>query len=135
MKHDRQVALVLLVLRIGVFLAMFIWILDRLVRPADAMSFYEPLRLLRGAGHGVLYGVAILELVILVSFLMGIQKRWSYGAVLGLNSAWALSSYHQFFAPFVGKNLLFFAAWPMLAACFGLYLLRHMDTLWVIDKY
>jgi putative oxidoreductase len=26
-------------------------------------------------------------------------------------------------------NLLFFAAWPMLAACIALYLLRDQDTL------
>jgi putative oxidoreductase len=26
-------------------------------------------------------------------------------------------------------NLLFFAAWPMLAACFALYYLRESDTL------
>jgi hypothetical protein len=29
-------------------------------------------------------------------------------------------------------NLLFFAAWPMLAACFALYLLRDLDTLGVV---
>ncbi len=135
MKHDHRVALVLFVLRISVFLAMFVWILDRLVRPTDALSIYEPLHLLKGVSHEVLYGIAVIELIILVSFLMGIQKRWSYGAVLVLNAAWIVSSYHQFFAPFVGKNLLFFAAWPMFAACFGLYVLRHLDTLWVIDKY
>ena len=30
-------------------------------------------------------------------------------------------------------NLLFFAAWPMLAACFALYLLRDLDTLGVVS--
>jgi hypothetical protein len=35
-------------------------------------------------------------------------------------------------APF--DNLLFFAAWPMLAACITLYLLRDLDTLWAMQK-
>lgn len=28
------------------------------------------------------------------------------------------------------SNILFFAAWPMLAACFALYYLRDLDTRW-----
>jgi len=135
MKHDRRIALVLLVLRISVFLAMFVWALNPLVRPADAIGMCESLHVFKGFGHEVWYGIAVLEIVVLVSFLMGVQKQWSYGAVLVLNAVWTLSSYRQYLAPFVGTNLLFFAAWPMLAACFGLYNLRHLDTLWVIDKY
>jgi len=38
-----------------------------------------------------------------------------------------LSSYAQYLDPF--NNLLFFAAWPMLAACVALFLLRGHDTL------
>ncbi len=135
MKHDRHIALVLLMLRVSVFLVMFVWTLDGLVRPAGVASLYEPLRLPAGVDHRVLYGIAFLVLAILVSFLMGIQKRLSYGAVLVLNAVWVLSSYQRYLAPFAGTNLLFFATWPMLAACFGLYALRHLDTLWVIDKY
>jgi hypothetical protein len=31
------------------------------------------------------------------------------------------------------NNLLFFAAWPMLAACIALYMLRDLDTRWTVD--
>jgi hypothetical protein len=34
----------------------------------------------------------------------------------------------QYLNPWEPNNLLFFAAWPMLAACFSLYLLRELDT-------
>ncbi|MHB8453844.1 MAG: hypothetical protein ACYDDO_03920 [Acidiferrobacterales bacterium] len=135
MKQDRQIARVLLLLRVSVFLVMFVWTLAGLVRPASVASLFEPLHLLTGFDHRVLYGIAFLVLVILVSFLMGIQKQLSYGTVLALNAVWALSSFQQYRAPFSGSNLLSFAMWPMLAACFGLYVLRHLDTLWVIDKY
>ena len=37
-------------------------------------------------------------------------------------------------APFTGGNIMFFAAWPMLAACFALYRLRDQDKLCAIDK-
>jgi len=37
-----------------------------------------------------------------------------------------LSSFPQYIDAF--NNLLFFAAWPMLAACIALFLLREHDT-------
>ena len=43
-----------------------------------------------------------------------------------------LSSWRQYLDPF--DNLLFFAAWPMLAACIALYLLRDHDNLLSINK-
>ncbi len=45
-----------------------------------------------------------------------------------------LSSFRQYLAPFKGPNLLFFAAWPMLAACIALFLLRDLDTLWTVGR-
>jgi hypothetical protein len=46
--------------------------------------------------------------------------------VLLLHAVSTFSSYRQYLDPF--NNLLFFAAWPMLAACFTLYTLRDLDT-------
>lgn len=34
-----------------------------------------------------------------------------------------------------GPNLLFFAAWPMLAACLALFLLRDEDTLATVGSH
>ena len=59
-------------------------------------------------------------------------RRLTYGAVLVLHAISTLSSYRQYLSPFEGSNLLFFAAWPMLAACVGLYLLRDHDTLFTV---
>jgi putative oxidoreductase len=42
------------------------------------------------------------------------------------------SSFRQYFDPF--ENLLFFAAWPMLAAIYALYSLRDLDIIWTVDK-
>jgi hypothetical protein len=33
------------------------------------------------------------------------------------------------------NNLLFFAAWPMLAGCLTLHLLREYDTRWALDGH
>ncbi|GAM59117.1 membrane protein [Vibrio ishigakensis] len=44
-----------------------------------------------------------------------------------LHAGSTLSSFGKYLDPF--NNLLFFTAWPMLAACFVLYLLQDYDTL------
>jgi len=57
-------------------------------------------------------------------------RNLGYGAVLLLHGISTLSAYKQYLHPFEPHNLLFFAAWPMLAACFALYYLREADVLW-----
>ena len=76
-----------------------------------------------------------LRIGVFVVMLMwtGYQKRISYGGVFVLHAVSTFSSYRQYLAPF--SNLLFFAAWPMLAACFTLYLLRDLDTKWTVDRF
>jgi len=60
------------------------------------------------------------------------MKRFTYGAVLVLHAISTLSSFKHYLTPFEGGNIMFFAAWPMLAACIGLYLLRDLDSLGVV---
>jgi putative oxidoreductase len=69
-------------------------------------------------------------LLLILAFVVGVFKRYTYGAVLVLHAISTLASFGKYVAPFEGNNLLFFAAWPMLAACFTLYTLRDADTLW-----
>ncbi|MDO9461170.1 MAG: hypothetical protein Q7N95_13810, partial [Alphaproteobacteria bacterium] len=51
--------------------------------------------------------------------------KWTYGAVTVLHAVSTLSAWKMYT---VTINLLFFAAWPMLAACVALYLLRDLDN-------
>ena len=39
------------------------------------------------------------------------------------------AAYRFYWPPFLGENLLFFSAWPMLMSCLALFLLRKQDTL------
>jgi putative oxidoreductase len=127
---DQRIALSLLVLRLGVFLVMLMWTLDKLVKPDHAAQVYAHFYHIKGLSYAVSYLIGIGELLLILAFLVGFQKRFTYGAVLALHAVSTLGAYRQYFAPF--SNLLFFAAWPMLAACVTLYLLRDLDTWWVV---
>src|SRR5260221_12434449 len=76
----------------------------------------------------------MIEVAVIVAFLLGFAKQWSYGLVLLMHAGSTLASYKKYLQPFESPNLLFFAAIPMLAACFVLYYLRDVDVFWTIKK-
>ena|SRR5215472_1069155 len=127
-----RVGVAMLVLRFTVFLVMLIWTIDKFVRPTHAASIYEHFYFLRGLGPTIIYSIGVVELILLIGFVIGFAPRLTYGLVLLLHAVSTLSSFRQYFHPFEGPNLLFFAAWPMLGACFALYYLRDLDTLWSV---
>lgn len=132
MSPENRLKVSLLVLRLGVFIVMFMWTLDKFVNPAHAGAVFENFYGLSGFGGAALATVAALEMLLILAFLAGLWKRLTYGAVLVLHGVSTLSSYAQYFSPW--ENLLFFAAWPMLAACVALYLLRQEDTLLTVRR-
>ena len=123
---------VLAFLRVSVFLLMFMWTIDKFINPGHAAGVYAKFYFLRGFSTTAMYLLGFLELVLILGFVLGVRKSLTYGAVLMLHGISTLSAVYQYVAPFEGPNLLFFAAWPALAACYALYVLRDHDTLWVI---
>jgi hypothetical protein len=116
----------LLTLRLSVFAVMLVWTLDKFVNPEHAARVYARFYSIGGLGPTAFQVIGVLELALLAGFVLGWRKRLTYGAVFVLHATSTLSSWEQYLAPF--DHLLFFAAWPMLAACFTLYVLRDQDT-------
>lgn len=125
--QDKKLQWSLLFLRLTVFLVMFMWTIDKFINPAHAAKVYEKFYYIAGLEYVVIYAIGVVEISILLLFLVGYRKKYTYGAVLAFHAVSTLSSFKQYLAPFDGSNLLFFAAWPMLAACFTLFLLRDQD--------
>lgn len=127
-----RIRLSLLLLRLGVSIVMLMWTLDKFVRPGHAAAVFKKFYHLEGLPPAVFFVAGALELLLVLAFVGGIGKRFTYGAVLMLHAISTLSSFPQYLAPF--DHLMFFAAWPMLAACVALYLLRDLDTLATVRR-
>lgn len=112
---------------------MFIWTIDKFLHPTHAASVYEHFYFITGMGDTFFYVIGAIEMLILIGFLLGFKKRLTYGAILLFHGISTFASFKGYLAPFENAHLLFFAAWPMLAACFALYYLRDLDTLWAVD--
>lgn len=131
MLDKNRIANALLLLRLGVFIVILMWTLDKFVNPAHSAGVFENFYGLSGWGPTVFMIIGALELVLLIGFVIGFQKRITYGLVFLIHAVSTISTWKQYLDPF--NNLLFFAAIPMLAACWALYSLRDMDTRFTVD--
>ena len=131
MTTESRIEIPLFTLRLGVFVVMLMWTLDKFVNPAHAGKVFEVFYKVGGVGEAAFLMLGLLELIIVVAFMLGIKKTLTYGIVLALHAVSTLSSWPQYLG---FGNLLFFAAWPMLAACYALFALRDLDTKFTISK-
>lgn len=130
MNHsDRKLAISLLLLRLGVAAVMLPWAVDKLMRPDHAAGVFASFYALPGLGGSTFAILGVAQILLVLAFVAGIARTWSYGLVTLLHAVSTFSSWRQYLDPLTGPNLLFFAAWPMLAACIALFLLRDRDRL------
>lgn len=124
---SRRLAVALVLMRYSVFIVMFMWTLDKFLNPAHAAHVFEKFYALTGLGERFMQILAAVEVLFLGGFLLGFRKALTYGFVLSAHALSTLATWRQYLDPF--DNLLFFAAIPMLGACWALFSLRERDTL------
>jgi len=122
----------LLFLRLGVAIVMGFWTLDKIINPDHAGAVFKNFYGLGAIGDQALLGIGLIQALIVLAFTAGVFKTISYGAVLLMHTVSTLSSWKQYLDPF--ENLLFLAAWPMLAACVTLFLMRDYDKLLAFSR-
>lgn len=113
-------------LRLGVFIVMFMWTMDKFINPAHSAKILEVFYGITGSSAVIVYVMGGLQLLLVLAFVAGIKKPITYGAILLMHGISTIASYERYIDGF--NNLLFFAAWPMLGACIALYLLRDEDV-------
>ena len=124
----------LFILRLGVFIVMFMWTIDKLVNPDHTVSVFERYYLISGLSETLAFVLGILQMIIIIAFIGAYKRTYSYLAVLIMHTVSTISSYERYLDPWTVPNLLFFAAWPMLAAIVVLFYLRDLDTKFSFEK-
>ncbi len=124
----------LFILRLGVFIVMFMWTIDKFINPEHTARVFEKFYQIGGLGELIFYILGLLQFVVIIAFIAAYKRQYSYLIVLIMHTVSTLSSYERYLDPWSSSNLLFFAAWPMLAAIIVLYYLRDLDTKFSIEK-
>lgn len=132
--EKKKLSKALFSLRLGVFIVFFMWTIDKFVNPGHAAAVFKKFYLIEGLGAYLSYGLGALQLAIVIGFLLGMKKRFTYGALLVMHFISTFSTWEMYLDPWGPRNLLFFAAFPMLAAIYTLYVMRNSDTYLTIKQ-
>jgi putative oxidoreductase len=123
-EYQKRIETCLFLLRLGVFIVMFVWTMGKFFDPAHVIRYFNRFFLIGGLVKPLVYALGVIEMLFILAFLGGLWKRYTYGIVLFLHSVSTFMTWKKYT---IDIHLLFFTAWPMLAACIVLYLLRDLD--------
>lgn len=128
MPRDRELELMLLILRLATAGFLMIWAFDKILGPGPALQtfskYYIPI-----SGNALIMSLGIIQLAIFATFALGAFKTLSYGAVLAMHTVSVLASYPRYLEPLARPNILFWAGVPVLAGILLLFVLRRRDRL------
>ena len=131
-KLSRQLAWCLLWLRLGIASVFIMWTVDKFANPEHAAAVFKKFYGISNLSSALSYATGALQSLLILGFVIGLFRTYSYGLILLLHTISTLSSYKSYLDPWTYPNLLFFAAIPMLAACVTLWWLRKHD-LFTVD--
>lgn len=128
-KLANRLELSLFLLRFGVFIVMAAWTLDKIFNPAHAIMIFEEFYFISGLSETIMIGIGVIELLIILAFLAGLWKRYTYGFVIVVHAISAIAPWEKYTVELGATySQLYFADWPMLAVCITLYVLRDLDV-------
>ena len=122
-----RLPIALLLLRLTLGLVMMVWAFDKILNPGHGSAVLEGFYGLEGVGEQIVRILGVVQGAIVLGFLLGLAKTWTYGAVLLMHTVTTLVSWSAYLEPL--DNILFFSAWPMLAGLVTLFLLRSSDRI------
>ena len=133
MTEQTKIAVSLLVLRLATAAFFLVWALEKVVAPDLAQRVFETFYL-TAPTTGQVIAIGVVQLAIVLAFLAGWLRFWTYGAVLVMHAVSTLSTYEQLLNPYQPPNHLFWASVPLLAAILLLFVLRADDRLLSVDS-
>lgn len=122
-----RLPIALLLLRLSLGLVMMVWAFDKILNPGHGAAVLEGFYGLEGVGEEIIRTLGVVQAAIIVGFILGFAKTWTYGAVLLMHTVTTAVSWSAYLQPL--ENILFFSAWPMLAGLVTLFLLRSEDRI------
>jgi hypothetical protein len=124
----------LFILKLGVLAVLVMWNVDKYVNPEHTAGVFNRFYLVSSLNLNMSYIIGGLQSIVLLMFTFGMYKKFSYGLVFVMHLISTLSTWEMYLDPWGPRNLLFFAAWPMLAATWVLFKHRDEDTVLNLGK-
>ena len=126
-KTRTQLGVCLLLIRLGIASVFLIWTIDKFVNPEHAAVVFKKFYKIDGLSETLSYVVGAAQMALVVAFIVGFLRTWTYGLILIMHAISTFSSWEKYIDPWTYPHLLFYAAIPMLSACVALWVLRRFD--------
>ena len=126
MTDSRKIQVSLAIIRISTAIFFLIWSLRKLIQPESTQKIFSNFYFME-VPLAFSYIAGVIQTLIILAFLVGLFKTWTYGALLGMHIVSVLSTYQRLLNPYESPNTLFWAAVPALGGLIALFLLRDKD--------
>ena len=128
MSRAEPLQVALLVLRVSLAAFFLIWSVEKILAPELALRVFQTFYF-SSPSTEILIALGVLQTAIVLAFLAGLFKTWTYGLLLAMHAVSTASSWERLLNPYEPPNHLFWAAIPVLGALLALFLLRRRDNL------
>ncbi len=133
--YQSRLELSLFLLRLGVFVVMLAWTVDKIVNPLHAIEIFQNFYFIQGISEGGMITLGVIELVFILVFLAGLWKPYTYGLIILLHTISAIAPWEKYTVELGATySMLYYADWSMLAACITLYVLRDLDVKFILGQ-
>jgi hypothetical protein len=105
---ERRLEICLMLLRLAVGLVLLVWAADKIFNPSHGAAVFKGFYGVSGVGEPIVHALGVVQALIVIGFLIGFARTWTYGAVLFMHGATTLVSWSAYLDPL--QNILFFAA-------------------------
>ena len=119
----------LLVMRLTIGAFFLVWALEKLIAPELTARVFQTFYFSNPSVE-LIYAMGAAQTLVVLAFLAGLWKVWTYGALLVMHALSTFSTWERLINPYEPPNHLFWAAVPVLGALLALFLLRKHDRLW-----
>ena len=134
MTDERKLQIGLAIIRLSTGVFFLVWSLRKLFQPESTQSIFSTFYFIGNVSPVVSYVIGAIQTLIILVFMAGLFKTWTYGALLGMHTVSVLSTYERLLNPYERPNTLFWAAVPTLGALVALFLVRDKDQLLTLGK-
>ncbi len=133
MTPEHRIARALFLLRISIAAFFLIWSIEKIVAPELAARVFSTFYFTDLQAEISIF-LGILQTAIVLAFLVGFLKTFTYGSLLLMHTVSVASTWERLITPYTPPNHLFWAAVPVLAALVILFLLRDLDTIGTVSR-
>ncbi|MBE9068172.1 DoxX protein [Leptolyngbya cf. ectocarpi LEGE 11479] len=128
-RSSLQISLAIIRFSIGLFFG--VWSIEKIIHPELTQQVFETFYKVQ-ISISLSIGIGIFQSLVILVFILGLLKTWSYGLLLGMHLVSTLSTYERLLNPYEPPNHLFWAGIPVLGAIIALFLLRDSDQFIVV---